>query len=151
MDDEYGTIVVGFSDDFVGNKALIALALNSMKFSQDEVEFTVDGTDIRPVDVWSIQYPTLNPFRGTIIDDGSDNKIGVCYEFCATDEVPLAEIASKLAAHIEHGSLHLTCSSNESYGSVQCQYLSVNADASAKRVSIYQRIGEAVRASEETC
>jgi len=164
MADAYGAIVVGFSDDFNGNKEGIANYLSSLGLSNSVSEFEVKDNLIWSSDIGGTQYPTLTPTRHKIvsimvdgvevkkhINDVSDEEFEDIYDVIEEEEVPLSEIASSLAANIESGVLYLTCCSNEKQRSVDSEFLSVSANGSAKRVSISHWVGQEAKVTEETC
>jgi hypothetical protein len=166
MADAYGAIVMGFSDDFDGDKEEIARVLSEKGLSNSGIEFEVDDGVIKSCSSWvdAPQYPTLTPMRSKIvrllidgkivekcIDELSEEEGDNIYDVIDEEVIPLKDFASELAQHIDIGTLYLTCCSNEKQRSACSEYMSVCADGSAKRVYISQWVGKPATFIEETC
>jgi hypothetical protein len=166
MSDAYGAIVVGFSDDFDGDKDRIAEALSTLNLSNDQVAFVVKGDDI-----WTdcggssdVQYPSLYPTRPkTVLIERNGKETEKPFMEVTTEEfediveavdeelIPLKEIAATLSGHITAGTLFVTCCSNEKQRSVDGQFLQVNADGSASRAMISHWVGGHAVFDTENC
>lgn len=76
MSDAYGAIVVGFSNDFSGDKVAIAATLSNFDLSADGTGFVVKN-DTRVTDgggFSAVQYPSLLPTRPKIVWVNSNGK-----------------------------------------------------------------------------
>lgn len=167
MADAYGAIVVGFSDDFKGDKSELARVLSELSLSNSGAEFVVNN-DL----IWCSesqfsgpQYPSLTPMRDKIIclmidnvevhkhvsEVTEDEMNDSFWDVVEDEEIPLSDLAAALAEFIDTGALHVSCCSNEKQRSVDSECMTINADGSATRVSISHWVGKAPVISEEKC
>jgi hypothetical protein len=166
MSDAYGAIVVGFSNDFSGDKEAIAATLSNIGLSSDGTGFVVKSDTIVTDGggFSSVQYPSLLPTRPKTVWINTDGKATIKsykeltdaeiedIEDIADEElIPLIEIAKELSQSITKGTLYVTCCANERHRSVQSHYMHINADGSAERASIDHWIGEQARHHTERC
>ena len=162
MADAFGAIIVGFTDDFVGNKIEIAKALTALPLSRCGVEFEVDGITIRTVTRSSLWYPTLSLHRPKIVvtmvddrdvrkhvDDLTEDELDNIVDVIEYEPIPLGEIANMLAEHIDNGSLILTCCAHEEQSALYSEILTVDADGCAYRQELIHSTGNVLEFSEE--
>ena len=157
MSDTYGTIVVGFSKDFKGNKLLLVEALNVFEFTNDGSKFLLDksGEHIC-LNSRSAQYPLLFPSHSPtayFFEKNSDNVVIKKWEdvdeedeelFCdyICEQIELSDIAMRLSKCIDKGSVYISSASTQKAIYTNHSNLQVNSNGTAKRHMHSQIVGE---------
>lgn len=145
-----GTIVIGFSDDFVGDKEAICKLMNqSNHWTEYENCMTYENDGIF-VNSHDTNYPSLSNFRPThniVMEEGVERLIAVAEmtnedwenfwdEGEACENHIVTEFAPDVSNHIQVGSMFMTHVSKEKQFHAYCEMLEVRANGSGSLTRI---------------
>mgnify|MGYP000067766548 CR=1 FL=1 len=148
MSDVYGSIVVNFSTNFKGNKAMLVEALNVYEFTSDGSQFLLNETSQHIyLNNSRAQCPSLFPMRSVSAyfyeknsnvlvekkwDDVDEEDEELLYDFIC-EQVELSEIAERCSEFIDDGSIYLSETSKQKSIYKSRSSLQINANGTAKR------------------
>jgi hypothetical protein len=151
MADAYGTITFTKSSDCTLDSAALIDALNSFKWSSDEVSWVLDEEDSRiSINSWSPQYPVAIPEFDELIhiknEDGTwtthkasdvnEDEIESTYTYTVSP-YPLATLSQRLSQHINSGWIEIACVANEKTRYVYFQSLRIHSDGRSSKINTW--------------